>query len=70
MILITDREYADIVTRLARLMDAHRGDNRMFNCARIALSTLCRAERNRNKRINNGNTRIRNQDEEMHRMRA
>ena len=51
MILITDREYADIVTRLARLMDAHRGDNRMFNCARIALSTLCRAERNRKKRI-------------------
>lgn len=32
-------------------MAAHRGDRRMFNCARIALNTLCRAERNRNKRI-------------------
>ena len=53
MILITDREYADIVTRLARLMAAHRGDNRMFNCARIALSTLYRAGRNTEKRMRN-----------------
>lgn len=51
MILITNREYADTIARLARLMAAHRGDRRMFNCARIALNTLCRAERNRNKRI-------------------
>lgn len=51
MILITDREYAEIVMRLSRLMAAHRGDNRMFNCARIALNAINKAKRNTGKRI-------------------
>lgn len=50
MIPLTDREYAEMVMRLSRLMAAHRDDNRLFNCARIALSTLNNAYRNRNKR--------------------
>lgn len=51
MIPLTDREYAEMAMRVGRLMDAHRGDNRLFNCARIALNTLNNAYRNRHKRI-------------------
>lgn len=39
MILITDRECAEIVMRLSQLMAAHKNDNRLFNCARLALRT-------------------------------
>lgn len=51
MILITDREYTEIVTRLGRIMATHRYDNKTFNEARIALNTLNNAYRNRLKRI-------------------
>lgn len=51
MILITDHEYAEIVTRLGRIMATHRYDNKTFNVARIALNTLNNAYRNRHKRI-------------------
>ena len=51
MILITDREYAEIVMRLIQLMAAHKNDNRLFNCARLALRTINNAYRNRHKRI-------------------
>lgn len=51
MILITDREYAEIVTRLGRIMAAHRYDNRTFNSARLALNALNKAYRNKDKRI-------------------
>lgn len=51
MIIITGREYAEIVTRLGRIMAAHRYDNRTFNSARLALNVLNKAYRNKEKRI-------------------
>lgn len=51
MILITDREYAEIVMRLSQLMAAHKNDNRLFNSARLALNALNKAYRNKEKRI-------------------
>lgn len=51
MILITDREYAEIVMRLSQLIAAHKNDNRLFNCARLALRTINNANRNRHRRI-------------------
>ena len=51
MIIITGREYAEIVTRLGRIMAAHRYDNRTFNSARLALNALNKAYRNKGKRI-------------------
>lgn len=51
MILITDREYAEIVTRLGRIMATHWYDNRTFNTARLALNALNKAYRNKEKRI-------------------
>lgn len=50
MILITDREYAEIVMRVGRLMAASRSNNRLFNSARIMLNTLNKAYRNRQRR--------------------
>lgn len=51
MILITDREYAEIVVRLCQIMATHRYDNRTFNGARLALKIINNANRNREKRI-------------------
>ena len=51
MIIITGREYAEIVTRLGRIMATHRYDNRTFNSARLALNVLNKAYRNKEKRI-------------------
>lgn len=51
MILITDREYAEIVMRLGQLMAANRDNNRLYNHVRLVLSILRKADRNRKKRI-------------------
>lgn len=58
MILITDREYAEIVTRLGRIMATHRYDNRTFNSARLMLNAISKAKRNTVKRIKNLKERI------------
>lgn len=58
MILITDREYAEIVTRLGRIMATHRYDNRTFNNVRLMLNAISKAKRNTGKRIKNLKERI------------
>lgn len=58
MILITDREYAEIVTRLGRIMATHRYDNRTLNNVRLMLNAISKAKRNTGKRIKNLKERI------------
>lgn len=58
MILITDREYAEIVMRLGQIMATHRYDNRTFNSARLTLNAISKAKRNTGRRIKNIKERI------------